>query len=82
VRPMTRAVPVCGNRTFSKSDQPGERFSTREMARARARGSPERTAEIRVEFLSLKVSSVKHGEMNAHLHGVIKAIAIFRDLTM
>src|ERR1051326_6351539 len=52
--PITRARPVCGNRALSKSDHPGARFSTMEMARAKARGSPERRAEIRAESLAFK----------------------------
>ena len=49
VSPITRARPLCGNNAFSRSDHPATRFSTIEMARARALASPERTSEIKFE---------------------------------
>ena len=43
VKPIVRALPVYGNSSLSRSIHPGEWFSTVEIARARARTSPERT---------------------------------------
>jgi hypothetical protein len=40
---------------LSRSDQPGERFSTLEIARASERVSPERSAEIRAEWFACKL---------------------------
>ena len=46
VSPITRARPLCRNNAFNKSDQPGQRFSTADIARASARTSPERSGSI------------------------------------
>src|SRR5437588_11712834 len=56
---MTRALPVYGKSAFSRSDQPSARFSTVDIARAVARASPERTAEIRAEELASKLVQCK-----------------------
>ena len=64
VRPRTRAFPLCGNNAFSRSDQPGARFSTVEMARASARTSPERSWSIQSLVSWCKQVSVKQRETN------------------
>jgi hypothetical protein len=58
---MVSAPPVCGKMSLSKSIQPGEWFSTAEMARASARPSPERIASIKVERLASKLLQCKAG---------------------
>src|ERR1700675_4585005 len=54
-----RALPLCGNKAFSNSAESGLRFSTALMARARARGSPERRRSIQGCRWSFKLFSVK-----------------------
>src|SRR3954469_19857244 len=66
---MTRALPVCGKSDFRRSDQPGARFSTVEMARDRTRVSPERRAEIRVEKSAFKQDQFKAPTEERHLPG-------------
>src|SRR5258708_26933557 len=56
---MIRAFPLCGNRAFNRSDEPGSRFSTVEIERAKARVSPERNLSIRSWWSESKLISVK-----------------------
>lgn len=55
-----RACPVCMKSDFSSSAELGARFSTVLMARARARGSPERSFSINALRSGFKLISVKH----------------------
>jgi hypothetical protein len=66
---MTQAFPVKGNRVLRRSDLPGERFSTMEIARAKPRASPERTAEIRAEWFASKLIQCKAEGEERHAFG-------------
>ena len=65
-----------------RSDLPGERFSTIEIARANARASPERTAEIRAEWFASKLIQCKARRDEKDMHSGNESVRLINNLSI
>jgi len=75
-----RALPVNGNSALSSGKEAGERFSTAEMARAKARESPARTCSTQL-FKSDLVFAVTKLEKKAVNVAVHQSFSNWRAIT-